>query len=517
MFVVNASTPEIGITNAYGTSTTVINVAAAGGAADPVLAPNGTKIAFDWNCTIYTVDIDGSGLTGLPNATGSCMSSPAWSPNSAQLAFSTGGVWTANADGSNQVEIVSAGRDPSWSPSGNQIAFITVVSGGYSVATVASSGGPDSILFSLPPGEGTFGTGLDSVAWSPSGTTIAYVESDDAGGIIDDGAVGFVGANGSGSHIVGGVPIDANENTSYVSWCPSGRCLLVSSDARANGLLPIIDTNGDLSSSIPVNGTDASWIGVQGPTPTPPPQPPTTGAASTASGQGFWTVGADGGVFTYGDAQFLGSMGGRVLNQPVVGMATTPKGAGYWEVASDGGIFGFGDAGFFGSMGGRPLNQPVVGMAADQATGGYWEVASDGGIFSFNAPFFGSTGSIRLTKPVVGMAATADGEGYWLVASDGGVFAYGDAVFAGSMGGTALNAPVTAMVASANGGYWLLGADGGIFSFGGARFEGSVPGITYPFNPMAEPAIALISSVSGGGYRTITAAGGVFSFSAPSG
>jgi hypothetical protein len=33
-------------------------------------------------------------------------------------------------------------------------------------------------------------------------------------------------------------------------------------------------------------------------------------------------------------------------------------------VASDGGIFSYGDAQFHGSMGGIPLNKPVVGMAS---------------------------------------------------------------------------------------------------------------------------------------------------------
>ena len=64
-------------------------------------------------------------------------------------------------------------------------------------------------------------------------------------------------------------------------------------------------------------------------------------------------------------------------------MAATPDGGGYWLVASDGGIFTFGDARFFGSMGCTPLNQPIVGMAATPDGGGYWLVASDGGIFAF--------------------------------------------------------------------------------------------------------------------------------------
>jgi peptidoglycan/xylan/chitin deacetylase (PgdA/CDA1 family) len=77
-------------------------------------------------------------------------------------------------------------------------------------------------------------------------------------------------------------------------------------------------------------------------------------------------------------------------NLPLVGAAATPDGSGYWEVASDGGVFSFGDAAFHGSMGGLPINAPVVGMAATPDGGGYWEVASDGGVFSFSAHFYGS-------------------------------------------------------------------------------------------------------------------------------
>ena len=58
---------------------------------------------------------------------------------------------------------------------------------------------------------------------------------------------------------------------------------------------------------------------------------------------------------TFGDAGFYGSTGAQSLNRPVVGMAATPSGNGYWLVASDGGIFAFGDAGFHGSMAGKPL------------------------------------------------------------------------------------------------------------------------------------------------------------------
>lgn len=37
-------------------------------------------------------------------------------------------------------------------------------------------------------------------------------------------------------------------------------------------------------------------------------------------------------------------------NAPIVGMAATPTGEGYWLVAADGGVFAFGDAQFLGGM-----------------------------------------------------------------------------------------------------------------------------------------------------------------------
>ena len=115
--------------------------------------------------------------------------------------------------------------------------------------------------------------------------------------------------------------------------------------------------------------------------------------ALTADGGGYWLVASDGGVFTYGDAQFYGSAGSLHLNKPIVGMAATPDGRGYYLVASDGGIFTYGDATFQGSAGSLHLNKPVVGMAAP-ASGGYYLVASDGGIFTY--PTTGGPALLRL-------------------------------------------------------------------------------------------------------------------------
>ncbi len=173
---------------------------------------------------------------------------------------------------------------------------------------------------------------------------------------------------------------------------------------------------------------------------------------------------------------------GTTLNQPVVAMAPTPDGGGYWLVAADGGIFTYGDAQFWGSTGSLRLNKPIVGMAATKDGRGYWLVASDGGIFTFgDAQFLGSTGGITLNKPVVGMAATPDGNGYWLAASDGGIFTYGNAQFLGSTGSIALSEPIVAMANTQDGnGYWLVGQDGGVFDFGNAGFSGSAQSPLHP-------------------------------------
>lgn len=190
---------------------------------------------------------------------------------------------------------------------------------------------------------------------------------------------------------------------------------------------------------------------------------------------GYWLAGADGGVFSFGKAPFLGSMGGQSINAPIVGVSSTPDYDGYRLVASDGGIFAFG-APFFGSMGGKALNQPMVATAANPSGSGYWTVASDGGVFAFgDARFYGSMGGKPLNSPVVAMSATASGNGYWLFAADGGVFAFGDAQFYGSMGGASLNAQISSGAISNSGaGYRLVGQDGGVFAFGDATFDGGV-------------------------------------------
>ena len=111
-------------------------------------------------------------------------------------------------------------------------------------------------------------------------------------------------------------------------------------------------------------------------------------------------------------------------------MASTPDGRGYWLVAADGGVFAYGDAAYLGSTGNLTLASPVVGMAGDAATGGYRLVAADGGVFCFGAPFAGS--AVGLVDRAV-VSIDSSGTGYRVVSADGSVYDFGGAPFLGSV------------------------------------------------------------------------------------
>jgi hypothetical protein len=238
-----------------------------------------------------------------------------------------------------------------------------------------------------------------------------------------------------------------------------------------------------------------------------------TGMAATPSGGGYWLVGADGGVFAYGDAPFEGSLGADRLTGPIVGMASSHDGQGYWLVGLDGGVFAFGDAPYLGSMGGTRLAQPIVGIAATPSGRGYWLVAADGGVFAFgDAGFYGSMGGRPLDAPVTGMAPTPNGLGYWLVGADGGVFAFGDAAYRGSAADRSIPDSIVGMAATTDGGgYWLAGWDGSVYPYGDAGRFGSTSG-TKPLSPVT----AITATHDGGGYWLLEPDDWNYSFAGPS-
>ena len=85
---------------------------------------------------------------------------------------------------------------------------------------------------------------------------------------------------------------------------------------------------------------------------------------STPDGNGYWLVGSDGGVFTFGDAAYFGSVPGLGVHASnIVGMVRLADGAGYWLIGADGRVFAFGDAVALPGLSSPPAH-PVVGDAA---------------------------------------------------------------------------------------------------------------------------------------------------------
>jgi hypothetical protein len=78
----------------------------------------------------------------------------------------------------------------------------------------------------------------------------------------------------------------------------------------------------------------------------------------TPSGKGYWVLGADGGIFTFGDAGFYGSVPGLGLKVPGVQMRATKSGGGYYVLSERGDVFAFGDAPGMGS----PANLGIKGQ-----------------------------------------------------------------------------------------------------------------------------------------------------------
>ncbi len=293
--------------------------------------------------------------------------------------------------------------------------------------------------------------------------------------------------------------------------------LLVTTPPEGAGTVPLVVTTPGGS----VVAVDAfTYVAPPPPATTPVTTPvtaPVTSPGTPTSTHGYWLDGSDGGIFTFGSAQFYGSTGSLRLQRPIVGIVPTADKGGYWLEASDGGIFAFGDSGFHGSIpglglhpagSGKPnsLDAPIVGMVPSADGGGYFMVASDGGVFAFgDARFAGSCPGIGgCAGAAVAVMPDASGNGYWLITRTGHVYSFGDAPYFGAPGPQSV--PATSAVRTPDGkGYWILFANGSVDNFGDAGDFGGPSGQFGGLNP----ATAIFTTADGDGYWVVSANGAV--------
>jgi hypothetical protein len=69
---------------------------------------------------------------------------------------------------------------------------------------------------------------------------------------------------------------------------------------------------------------------------------------------------ADGTVYNYGDAEYLGGASGLGGINPAAAIYATADGGGYWLAAANGAVDSYGDAPNDGSMAASHLNAPIV-------------------------------------------------------------------------------------------------------------------------------------------------------------
>jgi hypothetical protein len=69
----------------------------------------------------------------------------------------------------------------------------------------------------------------------------------------------------------------------------------------------------------------------------------------TADGRGYTLVARDGGIFTFGDARYDGSLPGLGIRDTIVAVTPTTDGGGYDLLGATGTVYPFGDAPDFGN------------------------------------------------------------------------------------------------------------------------------------------------------------------------
>jgi dipeptidyl aminopeptidase/acylaminoacyl peptidase len=179
---------------------------------NPALSPDGKRVAFvcgaePWD--ICTINVDGTGFAVLTDTRNN--SNPTWSPDGTRIAFTSyregdQRVYTMNADGSNVQRLIA--NDPTilsedyaaWSPDGTRVAFVGETAGGGGIYTATVQGG--AVVPVL-----TNNLFIVNLAWSPDGTRIAFDTIND---------LYVVGADGSGLQLLTG---GGDENMSP-AWSP---------------------------------------------------------------------------------------------------------------------------------------------------------------------------------------------------------------------------------------------------------------------------------------------------------
>ncbi len=158
---------------------------------------------------------------------------------------------------------------------------------------------------------------------------------------------------------------------------------------------PVVAITGNSLSELAVMYRDGTVVDLFGATlafPLDPHPTPAVTLLGSPLSKGLYIVGSGGWVESVkGDLPYYGSLSRVKLNAPIVSGAVTSQCDGYWLLGADGGVFTFGAARFHGSLSGVIAENSARSILPLFDGSGYWILCRSGKVYALgNCAYLGS-------------------------------------------------------------------------------------------------------------------------------